>query len=183
MANEKKQIIHRGENVTVSRTGGVNLRKQMDVEVGDQKFNVTLNSKHGARVSTKVAKGTSVYNQNGKTGIRGRWKLGGDSHVNASKSGFSLSTKMFNGTYNWKNPLRSGATLFGMTFRGLTAVRILEAQMFFWALVILTPVLWIASLASPGEYSEGWETITTIWNMIHVFLAVILNVLFGIEIM
>ena len=90
-----------------SRTGGVN------ASVSPLK-GITLNSKHGARVS-KTYKGLTLGLQKYNSVVRGRWSSGGI-NLNLSKSGFTLSTKGLFGTFNILKPNRSAATIFGIQY-------------------------------------------------------------------
>lgn len=100
--------------VRASRTGGVN------ASVSPLK-GVTLNTKHGARVS-KTYKGLTLGLQNFNSVVRGRWSTKGEKiNVNLSKSGFSASAKNSLGTFNLKNPNRSSATFAGIQVRGKNA--------------------------------------------------------------
>ena len=112
----QKRIEHRGRNLRVSRTGGVSIREQIRVAG----VNITANSKHGARVSTRVAKGTNVGLQNGNFRLRGRYGKG-PTKLNLSKSGISVSTKNALGTFNWLKPNRSSAKIMGVQVRGKNA--------------------------------------------------------------
>ena len=51
-----KRFEYRGKYLRASRTGGTSLRAQAKAAG----LNFTVNSKHGVRVSTRVAKGTNV---------------------------------------------------------------------------------------------------------------------------
>jgi len=98
----------------LSRTGGLN--------AGWHPFRgVTLNSKHGLRVS-KTFKGLTTGLQGGKLILRGRWSTSnGLLNTNLSKSGLSFSTKSRFGTYNWINPNRSSFKFAGIQIRGKKA--------------------------------------------------------------
>jgi len=85
---------------------------------------ITLNSKHGARVS-KTFSGLTLGFQNLNSVVRGRWSSGG-MNLNLSKSGFTFSTKGLFGTYNLLRPKRSSATVAGIQVRG-TAGMIISA--------------------------------------------------------
>lgn len=115
----QKRIEHRGRNLRVSRTGGVAVREQIRVAG----VNITANSKHGARVSARVAKGTNAGFQNGKFRLRGRYGKG-PTKFNLSKSGVSVSTKNALGTFNLMKPNRSSVKLGGVQFRGKNAATI-----------------------------------------------------------
>jgi hypothetical protein len=113
-----KTVGHRGRNVRISRTGGAGLREQ--TKAGGVTF--TGSTSEGLRATVNAGKGTQVSSQNGRTIIRGRYKVGKSSHVNMSKSGFSMSTRFSAGTVNWLAPGRSSATVCGVTIRGSKAI-------------------------------------------------------------
>lgn len=98
----------------ISRTGG------MTGAISPLK-GVTLNTKHGARVS-KTYKGLTLGLQNFNSVVRGRWSSKDEIlNVNLSKSGVSASVKNSLGTFNLKNPNRSSATIAGIQVRGKNA--------------------------------------------------------------
>ena len=119
MVKEKLKRIEINEKVgpirgRISRTGGIT------GAVSPVK-GVTLNTKHGARVS-KTYKGLTLGLQNFNSVVRGRWSTKGEKvNVNLSKSGFSASVKNSLGTFNLKNPNRSSATFAGIQVRGKNA--------------------------------------------------------------
>ena len=90
---------YRGKHLRVSRTGGISLRAQGKAAG----LNLTVNSQHGMRVSTRVARGTNVAFQNGRFILRGRYGKG-PTKLNLSKSGVSVSSKTSVGTFNWFKP-------------------------------------------------------------------------------
>ena len=81
----------------------------------------SLNTRHSARVS-KTFSGITLGFQNTRFTFKGRWesRLFGI-NLNLSKSGFSLSQRNMLGTYNFSNPNRSSANLFGVQIRGKKA--------------------------------------------------------------
>ena len=83
-----KRIEYRGKYLRESRTGGVSSRAQTKLAG----LNLTANTQHGFRVSTRVAKGTNVGFQNGRFVLRGRYGKG-RTKLNLSKSGVSVSSK------------------------------------------------------------------------------------------
>ena len=100
--------------IRASRTGGAS------ASVSPAK-GITLNTKHGARVS-KTYKGLTLGMQNFNSVVRGRWSSKDDKlNLNLSKSGFSVSAKNSLGTFNFKNPNRSSATFAGIQVRGKNA--------------------------------------------------------------
>lgn len=116
---KQKRIEHRGKHLRVSRTGGAALRAQTKVAG----LNVTANSKHGLRVSSRIAKNTQIALQNGRPVLRGRYGRGA-TKVNLSKSGVSLSTRNPMGTFNWVKPNRSSVKIAGVQLRGKKAANI-----------------------------------------------------------
>lgn len=98
----------------LSRTGGLNA-------AWHPFRGVTLNSKHGLRVS-KTFKGLTTGLQGGNLIVRGRWSISnGLFNTNLSKSGLSFSTKSRFGTYNWTRPNRSSFKFAGIQIRGKKA--------------------------------------------------------------
>lgn len=109
----QKRIEHTGRYLRASRTGGVSLRAQTRVSG----VNLTANTNHGLRVSTRLAKNTQVAFQNGRFVLRGRY--GSDAaKVNLSRSGLTVSSKTPVGTVNWIRPGRSSFKLAGIQLRG-----------------------------------------------------------------
>ena len=98
-----------GVRVRASRTGGIN------VSASPVK-GVTLNSKHGMRVS-KTFKGLTLGAQNFSSVVRGRWSAGA-MNINLSKSGLSASNKNALGTFNFRRPKYSSTTIMGIQVRG-----------------------------------------------------------------
>ena len=115
--NRLKRIEYRGKYLRASRTGEVSLRAQGKASG----VNFAINSKHGTRVSTRIAKGTNVGFQKGNFFIRGRYGKG-PTKLNLSKSGVSVSTKTSVGTLNWFKPRYSSAKIGGVQFRGDNAL-------------------------------------------------------------
>ena len=135
---------YRGKHLRVSRTGGVSLRAQGKAAG----LNFTVNSKHGMRVSTRVAKGTNVGFQNGRFVLRGRYGKG-PTKLNLSKSGVSVSSKTSVGTFNWFKPRYSSAKIAGIQVRGKNAVYIhaimaLVQLVFLFAGIIAQLAVWFA---------------------------------------
>lgn len=122
----QKRIEHRGRNLRISRTGGVAVREQIRVAG----VNLTANSKHGVRVSSRIAKGTNAGFQNGSFRLRGRYGKG-PTKLNLSKSGISASTKNAIGTFNWLKPNRSSVKIMGVQVRGKNAATIQMVYMVF----------------------------------------------------
>lgn len=112
------RIGHRGRHLRASRTGGASLRAQ--AKAAGMRF--TVNTKHGTRVSRRVAKGTNLALQGGAFRLRGRYGRGA-TKLNLSKSGASVSTKNRLGTFNWTAPRRSSAKVAGVQVRGKRAAQ------------------------------------------------------------
>ncbi|MFU8817128.1 MAG: hypothetical protein ACNA7W_17415 [Pseudomonadales bacterium] len=113
----QKRIEHSGPYLRASRTGGVSLRAQTRVAA----VNATANTRHGLRLSTRLARNTQVAVQNGRFVLRGRY--GSDAaKINLSKSGVSVSTRTPTGTVNWVRPGSSSFKLAGVQVRGQKAV-------------------------------------------------------------
>jgi hypothetical protein len=110
---------YRGKYLRASRTGGLSLRAQGKAAG----LNFTMNSNHGMRVSTRIAKGTNVGLQNGRFVLRGRYGKG-PTKLNLSKSGLSVSSKTSLGTINWFKPRYSSVKIAGIQLRGKNAVYI-----------------------------------------------------------
>ncbi|MDK2963610.1 MAG: hypothetical protein PWQ29_1004 [Verrucomicrobiota bacterium] len=146
----QKRIEHRGRHLRISRTGGVAVREQIKVAG----LNLTANSKHGIRASTRIAKGTNAGFQNGNFRLRGRYGKG-PTKLNLSKSGISASTKTAIGTFNWMKPNRSSVKLGGVQIRGknaaaiqmvyaVFALAVFVVQAAVVIIVFLAQMLWIA---------------------------------------
>ena len=114
-----KRIEYRGKYLRGSRTGGVSLRAQTKLAG----LNLTANTKHGFRVSTRVARSTNIGLQNGRFVLRGRYGKG-PTKLNVSKSGMSISSKTSVGTINWFKPRYSSAKIAGIQVRGQNAIYI-----------------------------------------------------------
>ncbi|WP_018948472.1 hypothetical protein [Thioalkalivibrio sp. ALMg11] len=115
----QKRIEHTGRYLRASRTGGLSLRAQTRAAG----VNLTGNTRHGVRVSTRLAKNTQVAFQNGRFILRGRY--GSDAaKFNLSKSGVTVSTKTPIGSFNWIRPGRSSAKIAGVQLRGHNAAAI-----------------------------------------------------------
>lgn len=136
-SGRQKHIAYRGKNLRVSRTGGVSLRHQ--AKLG--RLNVTANSKHGVRISTRVAKNTQVALQNGRLVLRGRYGKGA-TRLNLSKSGVSVSTRTPIGSFNWIKPNRSSAKIAGVVVRGKKAAQL---QMLYGIFMLLQLALMTAA--------------------------------------
>jgi hypothetical protein len=125
------RVEHRGENLRASRTGGVAARAEK--KLGP--VNATVNTAHGLRLSTRLARGLHVGLQNGKTRLVGRWGAGPFA-FNLSKSGVSTSMKTSTGRLNLLKPQYSSFKLGGVQVRGKKAAQLqlitLLFQLAFW---------------------------------------------------
>jgi len=138
----QKRIDYRGENVRVSRTGGVAATKTFK---GDRHA-VTLNTKHGVRLHKRLFKGTRMGFQNGNFQFIGRYN-NGPFNFNISKSGVSTSIKNKRGSYNIFKPNYSSFKLEGVQVRGKNAATF---QMIYMVLILITnsiKVLWHLSIS------------------------------------
>ena len=146
----QKRIEHCGRHLRISRTGGVAVREQIKVAG----LNLTANSKHGIRATTRIAKGTNAGFQNGNFRLRGRYGKG-PTKLNLSKSGISASTKTAIGTFNWMKPNRSSVKLGGVQIRGknaaaiqmvyaVFALAVFAVQAVVVIIVFLAQMLWLA---------------------------------------
>ena len=124
----QKRIEHAGRHLRVSRTGGVSLRAQTRAAG----INATANSRHGLRLSTRLARNTQVAMQNGRFVLRGRY--GSDAaRFNLSKSGVTVSSRTGIGSLNWVRPNRSSARIAGIQVRGRNALALQGAYLGFTA--------------------------------------------------
>ena len=148
-----KRIEYRGKYLRESRTGGVSLRAQTKLAG----LNLTANTQHGFRVSTRVAKGTNVGFQNGRFVLRGRYGKG-RTKLNLSKSGVSVSSKTSVGTINWFKPRYSSAKIAGIQVRGQNAVYInLLASLIQMAfMLLLAAIQLIAWLLQAIAWGIAW---------------------------
>lgn len=145
----QKRIEHTGKYLRASRTGGVSLRAHTRVSG----VNVTGNTRHGVRVSTRLAKNTQMAFQNGRFILRGRY--GSDAaKLNLSKSGVSVSSKTPVGAFNWVRPGRSSFKMAGVHVRGHKAAY-MQAVYLLFAMVaaLIRVVVHAVGLAFRGV---GW---------------------------
>ena len=84
----QKRIEHRGENIRVSRIGGVSATETFK---GDG-YAVTLNTKHGVRLHKRLFKGARMGIQNSNFQFIGRYHSG-PFNFNVSKTDVSSSIK------------------------------------------------------------------------------------------
>ncbi len=112
----QKRIEYRGENVRVSRTGGVAVTKTFKKDgVG-----ATLNTKQGLRLHKRLFQGARMGFQNGNFQFIGRYNSG-PFKFNISKSGFSTAIQNKRGAYNLFKPNYSSFKLGGIQVRGKNA--------------------------------------------------------------
>jgi hypothetical protein len=145
-----KRIEYRGENVRVSRTGGISATKTFKADgVG-----ATINTKHGLRLHKRLFKGARMGFQNGNFQFIGRYKSG-PFNFNVSKNGFSTSLKNKRGSFNILKPNYSSFKLGGVQVRGKNAATFQMIYMiiilfvnfikFFWYTTI--SILWFGFLS------------------------------------
>jgi hypothetical protein len=154
------RVEHRGKNLRASRTGGVAARAEKKLG----QVNATVNTTHGLRLSTRLARGLHVGLQNGKTRLVGRWSAGPFA-FNLSKSGVSTSMRTSTGRLNLLNPRYSSFKLGGVQVRGKTAAQLqlitLLFQLAFWAVaVLLNLVILVASLLFRMVHGVFWLSLT-----------------------
>jgi hypothetical protein len=103
------------------------------------RVNLTGNTRHGLRVSTRLAKNTQVAFQNSRFLLRGRY--GSDAaKLNLSQSGVTVSSKTPIGTLNWVRPARSSAKIAGLQFRGQKA---LTLHAIYPVFAVFAGILWL----------------------------------------
>ena len=138
----QKRIEYRGENIRVSRTGGVSATKTFKKDgVG-----VTLNTKHGIRLHKRLFKGARMGFQNGNFQFIGSYN-NGPFNFNVSKSGFSTSIKNKRGTYNLFKPNYSSFKLGGVQIRGKNAATFQLMYMIFILCVNSIKIFWHISIS------------------------------------
>ena len=146
-----------GARVRASRTGGINIS-------ASPAKGVTLNSKHGIRVS-KTFKGLTLGAQNLSSVVRGRWSAGG-LNLNLSKSGLSASNKNLLGTFNFRRPKSSSTTIMGIQVRGTVGAVISFIGMFISLISFLIKIVFF--LLPRLVFFAAW-LIQLIWNSL-IFL-------------
>ena len=140
--NPSKRIEYRGENVRVSRTGGVSATKTFKSDgVG-----ATINTKHGLRLHKRLFKGARMGFQNGNFKFIGRYNSG-PFNFNVSKNGFSTSLKNKRGSYNIFKPNYSSFKLGGVQVRGKNAATFQVIYMVIILLVNFIKVFWYAAIS------------------------------------
>ena len=135
-----KRIEYRGENVRVSRTGGISATKTFKADgVG-----ATINTKHGLRLHKRLFKGARMGFQNGNFQFIGRYKSG-PFNFNVSKNGFSTSLKNKRGSYNILKPNYSSFKLRGVQVRGKNAATLQLLFLAFGLLMAIFKLSWYLS--------------------------------------
>ena len=140
--NPSKRIEYRGENVRVSRTGGVSETKTFK---GDG-VGATLNTKHGLRLHKRLFKGARMGFQNGNFQFIGRYNSG-PFNFNVSKNGFSTSLKNKRGSYNILKPNYSSFKLGGVQVRGKNAATFQMIYMVIILFVNFIKVFWYTTIS------------------------------------
>lgn len=144
MTAGQKRIEHTRRYLRASRTGGLSLRAQTRAAG----VNPTGNTRHGACVSTRLAKNTQIAFLNGRFILRGRY--GSDAaKFNLSKSGVTVSTKTPIGSFTWIRPGRSSSKIAGIQLRGHKAAAI---QGIF---AIFASVYWLFGTGVLRSYSRA----------------------------
>ena len=133
----QKRIEYRGENIRISRTGGVSATKTFK---GDGHA-ISLNTKHGIRLHKRLFKGARMGLQNGNFQFIGRYHSG-PFNFNISKTGVSSSIKNKRGSYNFLKPNYSSFKLGGIQVRGKNAATFQLIYMVLILIVNSIKVLW-----------------------------------------
>jgi len=138
----QKRIEYKGENVRVSRTGGISATKTFK---GDG-VGATINTKHGVRLHKRLFKGARMGFQNGNFQFIGRYNSG-PFNFNISKNGVSTSLKNKRGSYNILKPNYSSFKLGGVQVRGKNAATFQMIYMLVILLVNFIKVFWYTSIS------------------------------------
>jgi hypothetical protein len=166
------RVEHRGRNLRASRTGGVAARAEKKLG----RVNATVNTTHGLRLSTRLARGLHVGLQNGRSRLVGRWNAGPFA-FNLSKSGVSTSVKTSTGRLNLMKPQYSSFKFAGVQLRGKKAAQmqviVLLVQLALWA---VRTALWLITLPLVLLF----RMITGTASLILTLLLVTLDVLRGV---
>jgi len=133
----RKRIEYRGENIRVSRTGGVSATKTFK---GDG-YGATINTNHGLRLHKRLFRGARMGFQNGNFQFIGRYNSG-PFNFNVSKNGFSTSLKNKRGSYNILKPNYSSFKLGGVQVRGKNAATLQMIYMVIILFVNFIKVFW-----------------------------------------
>ena len=132
-----KRVEYRGENIRVSRTGGVSARKN----ISKDGYGATVNTNHGIRLHKRLFRGARVGLQNGNFQFIGRYKSG-PFNFNVSKSGVSTSIKNKRGSYNLFKPNYSSFKMGGVQLRGKNAAILQLVFMLFQLSINLIKLFW-----------------------------------------
>lgn len=135
--NPHKRIEYRGENLRVSRTGGVSATKTFS---GDG-YGATINTNHGIRLHKRLFKGARMGFQNGNFQFIGRYS-NGPFNFNVSKNGVSTSLKNKRGSYNIFKPNYSSFKMGGVQVRGKNAATFQMIYMVIILFVNFIKVFW-----------------------------------------
>ena len=133
----QKRIEYRGDNVRISRTGGIAVTKTIK---GDG-LGLTLNTKHGVRLHKRLFRGARIGFQNGNFQFIGRYNSG-PFNFNISKTGVSSSIKNKRGSYNFIKPNYSSFNLGGVQVRGKKAANLQIVYMLLTLIVNTIKLLW-----------------------------------------
>lgn len=139
----QKRIEFKGENIRVSRTGGVAATKT--VKGGG--YGATINTNHGLRLHKRLFKGTRMGFQNGNFQFIGRYKSG-PLNLNVSKTGLSTSLKNKRGSYNLFKPNYSSFKMGGIQIRGKNAATLQLIYMIVVACVNMIKLMWHLTIAT-----------------------------------
>jgi hypothetical protein len=138
----QKRIEYRGENVRVSRTGGVAVTKTFKKDgVG-----ATLNTKQGLRLHKRLFQGARMGFQNGNFQCIGRYNSG-PFNFNISKSGISTAIQNKRGAYNLFKPNYSSFKLGGIQVRGKNAATLQLLYMLVILFVNSIKIFWHIAIA------------------------------------
>ena len=138
----QKRIEYRGENVRVSRTGGVAATKTFK---GDGHA-VTLNTNRGVRLHKRLFKGARMGFQNGNFQFIGRYHSG-PFNFNISKTGVSSSIKNKRGAYNLFKPNYSSFKMGGIQVRGKNAATLQLLYMLVMVCVNCIKIFWHSAIS------------------------------------
>ena len=133
----RKRVEYKGENIRVSRTGGIAARKN----ISKDGYGATINTNHGLRLHKRLFRGARVGLQNGNFQFIGRFS-NGPFNFNVSKSGVSTSIKNKRGAYNIFKPNYSSFKMGGIQVRGKNAATLQLIYFFFIIAVNTFKLLW-----------------------------------------
>lgn len=135
--NTRKRVEFKGENIRVSRTGGVAGRKN----ISKDGYGATVNTNHGLRLHKRLFRGARVGLQNGNFQFIGRFS-NGPFNFNVSKSGVSTSIKNKRGAYNLLKPNYSSFKMGGVQVRGKNAATLQLIYFLFIIAINTIKLLW-----------------------------------------